>query len=40
MLGPPRPETHPRQTPGAYLVFWCYGREKNEITVPAITPHP
>ncbi|MBI3820267.1 MAG: hypothetical protein HY286_16365 [Planctomycetes bacterium] len=26
------------QTPGAYRVFWCYGRGK-EITVVAITPH-
>ena len=28
------------QTPGAYRVFWCYGRNKGEITVVAITPHP
>jgi len=29
-----------QHTPGAYRIFWCYGREKNEITVLAITPHP
>jgi hypothetical protein len=28
------------QTPGAYRVFWCYGPEKKQITVVAITPHP
>jgi hypothetical protein len=28
------------QTPGAYRVFWCYGPEKNQITVIAITEHP
>ncbi len=28
------------QTPGAYRVFWCYGPEKNQITVIAIAPHP
>jgi hypothetical protein len=27
-------------TPGAYLVFWCYGLEKGQITIIAITPHP
>lgn len=27
-------------TPGAYRLFWCYGPEKNEITIIAITPHP
>ncbi len=27
-------------TPGAYRVFWCYGPNKNEITIIAITPHP
>jgi hypothetical protein len=27
-------------TPGAYRVFWCYGPEKSEITIIAITPHP
>jgi hypothetical protein len=26
--------------PGAYRVFWCYGPNKDEITVIAITPHP
>ncbi len=28
------------KTPGAYRVFWCYGPNKGEITVIAITPHP
>jgi plasmid stabilization system protein ParE len=28
------------RTPGAYRLFWCYGPEKNEITIIAITPHP
>ena len=28
------------RTPGAYLVFWCYGPGKNQITLIAITPHP
>ena len=27
-------------TPGAYRVFWCYGPEKAQITILAITPHP
>lgn len=27
-------------TPGAYRVFWCYGPNKKEITIIAITPHP
>lgn len=27
-------------TPGAYRLFWCYGPEKGEITIIAITPHP
>ena len=27
-------------TPGAYRVFWCYGPEKAQITIIAITPHP
>jgi hypothetical protein len=26
--------------PGAYRVFWCYGPEKEQITILAITPHP
>jgi len=29
-----------QHTPEAYRIFWCYGREKNEIAVLAITPHP
>jgi hypothetical protein len=28
------------RTPGAYRVFWCYGPEKRQITLIAITPHP
>lgn len=28
------------QTPGAYRVFWCYGPDKDQITIIAITPHP
>lgn len=28
------------QTPGAYRVFWCYGPNRGEITLIAITPHP
>lgn len=27
-------------TPGAYRVFWCYGPNKGDITLIAITPHP
>ncbi len=27
-------------TPEAYRVFWCYGPDKSEITIIAITPHP
>lgn len=27
-------------TPGAYRIFWCYGPQKNMITIIAITPHP
>lgn len=28
------------KTPGAYRIFWCYGPQKNQITIIAITPHP
>ncbi len=28
------------KTPGAYRVFWCYGKKNGEITIIAITPHP
>lgn len=28
------------RTPGAYRVFWCYGPDKSELTIMAITPHP
>ena len=27
-------------TPSAYRIFWCYGPEKKQITIIAITPHP
>ncbi len=27
-------------TPAAYRVFWCYGPEKGQITILAITRHP
>jgi plasmid stabilization system protein ParE len=27
-------------TPGAYRVFWCYGPQKGQITILAITLHP
>lgn len=28
------------RTPGAYRLFWCYGPDKGDITILAITPHP
>lgn len=28
------------KTPGAYRVFWCYGPDKKQSTIIAITPHP
>jgi hypothetical protein len=28
------------RTPAAYRLFWCYGPDKNQITIIAITPHP
>ncbi len=28
------------RTPGAYRLFWCYGPDKSQITIIAITPHP
>ena len=27
-------------TSGAYRLFWCYGPERSQITIIAITPHP
>ena len=27
-------------TPAAYRVFWCYGPDKKQITIIAITAHP
>lgn len=29
-----------QHTPSAYRIFWCYGPQKGQITVLAITPHP
>ena len=29
-----------QRTPGAYRLFWCYGPDKGELTIIAITPHP
>ena len=29
-----------QQTPAAYRLFWCYGPEKRQLTIIAITPHP
>jgi len=29
-----------QSTPAAYRIFWCYGPEKGQITVLAITSHP
>jgi hypothetical protein len=26
--------------PSAYRVFWCYGPDRRQITIIAITPHP
>lgn len=28
------------RTPAAYRIFWCYGPDRGEITILAITPHP
>ena len=28
------------ETPEAYRVFWCYGPQKRQISIIAITPHP
>ncbi len=30
-------QQHP---PAAYRLFWCYGPQKSQITLIAITPHP
>lgn len=27
-------------TPAAYRIFWCYGPQKQEMTILAITAHP
>ena len=29
-----------QNTPAAYRVFWCYGPQKGEITIIAISQHP
>ncbi len=29
-----------QSTPAAYRIFWCYGPEKDDITILAITRHP
>jgi hypothetical protein len=29
-----------QHTSAAYRVFWCYGPNKDQITIVAITPHP
>ena len=28
------------RTPGAYRIFWCYGPNKGQVAIIAITPHP
>lgn len=28
------------RTPGAYRLFWCYGPERGDLTIIAITPRP
>jgi hypothetical protein len=28
------------KTPAAFRVFWCYGPNRDELTILAITPHP
>jgi hypothetical protein len=28
------------KTPAAFRVFWCYGSNRDELTILAITPHP
>jgi hypothetical protein len=28
------------RTPAAWRIFWCYGPDKKQITILAITPHP
>lgn len=28
------------RTSAAYRIFWCYGPNKKQITIIAITPHP
>jgi hypothetical protein len=29
-----------QNTPAAYRVFWCYGPDRDQITIIAITRHP
>jgi len=28
------------RTPATYRVFWCYGPQRDDLTIIAITPHP
>jgi len=28
------------KTPAAYRIFWCYGPERGQLTILAITAHP
>jgi hypothetical protein len=36
----PAAGARPNRTPNADRVFWCYGPDKGDITMIAITPHP
>ena len=29
-----------QHTPAAYRLFWCYGPQRGQITIIAVTPHP
>lgn len=29
-----------QHTPAAYRIFWCYGPQKGQITIIAVTSHP
>lgn len=28
------------KTPGAYRIFWCYGPDRQQITIMSVVPHP